>query len=84
MTCNHQFLFVHTLQLYKPLLHDSKKEAKVNEETNRSWHTDILRIESKDLTLAKSLDSLRVLAIRLLAIVDAYGCSELVKRLGDA
>jgi len=31
-----------------------------------------------------SLDSLRVLAIRLLAIVDAHGSSESVKRLEDA
>ena len=41
MTCNHQFLFVHTLQLYKPLLHVTKKESKVNEEANRSWLANI-------------------------------------------
>ena len=41
MTCSHQFLFVHTLQLYKPLFHVTKKEAKVNEEANRSWLANI-------------------------------------------
>ena len=36
------------------------------------------------LRILRSLDSLRVLAIRLLAIVDAHGSSKSVKRLEDA